>query len=102
MVWLWRLGFILFLFFKQKTAYVVGISDWSTDVCSSDLVVTGVQISAYRDGAARLPHLLDALLAATSVCRFRLTSIAPWELDAGLLDRQIGSASVRERVCQYV
>src|SRR3546814_3336818 len=27
-----------FFFFKQKTAYVVRISDWSSDVCSSDLV----------------------------------------------------------------
>src|SRR3546814_3706326 len=28
----------LFIFFKQKTAYEVRISDWSSDVCSSDLV----------------------------------------------------------------
>src|SRR3546814_4477423 len=27
-------------FFKQKTAYEMRISDWSSDVCSSDLVVT--------------------------------------------------------------
>src|SRR3546814_1161848 len=27
----------LFLFFKQKTAYEMRISDWSSDVCSSDL-----------------------------------------------------------------
>src|SRR3546814_4416957 len=26
-----------FFFFKQKTAYVMRISDWSSDVCSSDL-----------------------------------------------------------------
>src|SRR3546814_16209062 len=30
--------FILFVFFKQKTAYEMRISDWSSDVCSSDLV----------------------------------------------------------------
>src|SRR3546814_5183798 len=29
----------LFFFFKQKTAYEMRISDWSSDVCSSDLVV---------------------------------------------------------------
>src|SRR3546814_10610121 len=29
---------ILFFFFKQKTAYEMRISDWSSDVCSSDLV----------------------------------------------------------------
>src|SRR3546814_15392956 len=29
---------MLFFFFKQKTAYEMRISDWSSDVCSSDLV----------------------------------------------------------------
>src|SRR3546814_4255131 len=28
----------VFFFFKQKTAYEMRISDWSSDVCSSDLV----------------------------------------------------------------
>src|SRR3546814_5844104 len=31
-------GYISFFFFKQKTAYEMRISDWSSDVCSSDLV----------------------------------------------------------------
>src|SRR3546814_6207645 len=31
--------FAVFFFFKQKTAYEMRISDWSSDVCSSDLVV---------------------------------------------------------------
>src|SRR3546814_815282 len=30
-------GFVLVFFFKQKTAYGMRISDWSSDVCSSDL-----------------------------------------------------------------
>src|SRR3546814_10010058 len=29
--------FVLFFFFKQKTAYEMRISGWSSDVCSSDL-----------------------------------------------------------------
>src|SRR3546814_8750222 len=29
---------MLFFFFKQKTAYEMRISDWSSDVCSSDLM----------------------------------------------------------------
>src|SRR3546814_7165361 len=29
--------YLLFFFFKQKTAYEVRISDWSSDLCSSDL-----------------------------------------------------------------
>src|SRR3546814_5669128 len=30
--------FVSFFFFKQKTAYEMRISDWSSDVCSSDLL----------------------------------------------------------------
>src|SRR3546814_3136959 len=30
--------FLVFFFFKQKTAYEMRISDWSSDVCSSDLL----------------------------------------------------------------
>ena len=30
--------FFLFFFFKQKTAYEIGTGDWSSDVCSSDLL----------------------------------------------------------------
>src|SRR3546814_1092948 len=32
----------VFFFFKQKTAYEMRISDWSSDVCSSDLIGTRV------------------------------------------------------------
>src|SRR3546814_15363229 len=35
-------GWKYFFFFKQKTAYEMRISDWSSDVCSSDLVVVGL------------------------------------------------------------
>src|SRR3546814_4223497 len=34
------LGCFIFFFFKQKTAYEMRISDWSSDVCSSDLRMT--------------------------------------------------------------
>src|SRR3546814_9130512 len=30
---------VFFFFFKQKTAYEMRISDWSSDVCSSDLLI---------------------------------------------------------------
>src|SRR3546814_10559694 len=36
---------MLFLFFKQKTAYDMRISDWSSDVCSSDLQFTSAQMA---------------------------------------------------------
>src|SRR3546814_6998740 len=31
---------LVFFFFKQKTAYEMRISDWSSDVCSSDLTLS--------------------------------------------------------------
>src|SRR3546814_1572232 len=37
------LWIFVFFFFKQKTAYEMRISDWSSDVCSSDLTIKGVQ-----------------------------------------------------------
>src|SRR3546814_9379907 len=33
------LSTLVFCFFKQKTAYEMRISDWSSDVCSSDLAI---------------------------------------------------------------
>src|SRR3546814_5468138 len=36
----------LFFFFKQKTAYEMRISDWSSDVCSSDLCVLAACVEA--------------------------------------------------------
>src|SRR3546814_7250680 len=33
--------YVSFFFFKQKTAYEMRISDWSSDVCSSDLARRG-------------------------------------------------------------
>src|SRR3546814_5130064 len=39
-------GLLFFFFFKQKTAYEMRISDWSSDVCSSDLFVTGTPFEA--------------------------------------------------------
>src|SRR3546814_9190604 len=55
----------LFFFFKQKTAYEMRISDWSSDVCSSDLRDLALQalddsFLAFRFGEvtdhAELPH----------------------------------------------
>src|SRR3546814_2011980 len=41
-----------FFFFKQKTAYEMRISDWSSDVCSSDLAMVGVVDQAAQFGDA--------------------------------------------------
>jgi len=50
-----------------------------------EVVLTGVQLSAYRDGDARLPDLVRHILERTGVERLRLSSIAPWRLDDELL-----------------
>src|SRR3546814_10592471 len=42
----------LFFFFKQKTAYEMRISDWSSDVCSSDLAALYRSLPALRSGAS--------------------------------------------------
>src|SRR3546814_8577483 len=66
---------MFFVFFKQKTAYEMRISDWSSDVCSSDLNYLyelpgfNVSIAAELDGAVVAGVVLDVvrneLFAAT-------------------------------------
>lgn len=51
-----------------------------------EVVVTGVQISAYRWEENGLYDLLRAILEQTGIGRVRLTSIAPWRFDLRLLD----------------
>src|SRR3546814_1305007 len=58
----------MFFFFKQKTAYEMRISDWSSDVCSSDLA----EIAAGHDpglGLALAP--VDALQPGGDLGRLR-------------------------------
>src|SRR3546814_13650380 len=47
-----RLLLVFLFFFKQKTAYEMRISDWSSDVCSSDLFAAG------DEGFAQRPEIL--------------------------------------------
>src|SRR3546814_8234658 len=59
----------MFFFFKQKTAYEVRISDWSSDVCSSDLWLAGDTVIVRReppgppDAALPVPRTDPALAA---------------------------------------
>src|SRR3546814_9234895 len=48
-----------FFFFKQKTAYEMRISDWSSDVCSSDLVARPVRTGAARTERSIAPATPD-------------------------------------------
>src|SRR3546814_1603780 len=97
-----------FFFFKQKTAYEMRISDWSSDVCSSDLVDMQAALLPAIDqheqllGRAlrlvRAAQLLGVPVIATEHCVDKIgatcAALLPWV--------EIGRASGRERVCQYV
>src|SRR3546814_3256438 len=47
---------LVFCFFKQKTAYEMRISDWSSDVCSSDLPMHEVDLRAWRRQIGYVPQ----------------------------------------------
>src|SRR3546814_15362814 len=86
------------------------ISDWSSDVCSSDLVVAG------KDGAERAELDLVTLIVASAapppsaapeqaaLLRLCTTPLSVAELPAylSLPFSTIGRASCRERVCKHV
>src|SRR3546814_3979665 len=53
---------VVFVFFKQKTAYEMRISDWSSDVCSSDLLAEHTyDITEYVVDIAKKEGLADGL-----------------------------------------
>src|SRR3546814_9424811 len=58
---------LLFFFFKQKTAYEMRISDWSSDVCSSDLLEIRVVELEVGVAAAELVLLLPLDQAVLAV-----------------------------------
>src|SRR3546814_8887132 len=67
---------IVLLFYKQKTAYEMRISDWSSDVCSSDLC----SYSWVLSGSERwIGELVDAVLV-TAAAKTRVDECG----DAGL------------------
>src|SRR3546814_6376525 len=52
---------LIVFFFKQKTAYEMRISDWSSDVCSSDLSRVRTMISHLSTGLAEVEAQVAAL-----------------------------------------
>src|SRR3546814_4345996 len=100
------------LCFKQKTAYDMRISDWSSDVCSSDLVGSANKKLKVGDRVV-VPFTIvcgecdQCRRGNFSVCERtnRNKDIADkvfGHTTAGLYGYKIGRASRRERVCQYV
>src|SRR3546814_9608369 len=100
---------LLFFLFKQKTAYEMRISDWSSDVCSSDLVDSFISFDI--DGSSK------DVLSATERMKAHQVSDEVQILGKGFDDSldyilgayffeeggpELGRATCRARVSRYV
>src|SRR3546814_10055094 len=121
--------FVLFVFlFKQNTEYDMRISDWSSDVCSSDLTpqageipaalvarlalakseaVAGQEPGAWVIGSDQVAELDGAPLGKPGDRRRAIAQLASMSGRAvafrtAVAVVEIGRESCRERVCQYV
>src|SRR3546814_10910458 len=101
----------LCFFFKQKTAYEMRISDWSSDVCSPDLQdqttsAPAIKIKKYAN--RRLYNTAtSSYVTLENLCQMVKDGQDFVVEDAKTGDDitrsvQLGRASCRERVCQYV
>src|SRR3546814_4259808 len=91
-------------FVKQKTAYEMRISDWSSDVCASDLLgaIVSMEVNEVLNAGsgvvanppANVGDALDTLLGIYVEHSLHYLSKEMW--------RQLGRTSCRARVCQYV
>src|SRR3546814_3469022 len=92
--------------FKQKTAYEMRISDWSSDVCSSDLQEHAPEEQHGEQYVAPLGNRnvagLERDQQQPGEDRRRARAIADEERERGDSGDQIGRAPWRERVCPYV
>src|SRR3546814_9315205 len=96
---------ILFFFFKQKTAYEMRISDWSSDVCSSDLIIEIFRQQAaeakpgrFQDGHRKAG--METARVPRQWTRHPVPARTVWGGHSRAVE--IGRASCRERVCQSV
>src|SRR3546814_10782474 len=97
----------MIVFFKQKTAYEMRISDWRSDVCSSDLSPERVGREAAKGKQSGRTQEIQRLIARSlrSVCDMRLLGERQVTVDCDVLQAdggKIGRASCRERVCPSV
>src|SRR3546814_2848515 len=131
MFYSYQVYIVVVLFFKQKTGYEMRISDWSSDVCSSDLCVDHA-FQAVDDEEVTLLVVIAEVAGAEETLAVALEEdlrgffgsvpVAEEDLRPGGDDLagfvgaeflqsvgiddarvdEIGRASCRERVCQYV
>ena len=88
---------VFFFFFKQKTAYEIYQCDWSSDVCSSDLVIT--YNTAYPKNTARELRASNYTAVVNErITDFRIANPTAWQKTGPRKYPEIGRASCRERV----
>src|SRR3546814_8795729 len=112
---------LFFFFCRQKAAYEMLISDWSSDVCSSYLLCGAPQVAGQKFSRPLPRHLVRLtqhrrrMDGRERVCcerRVDRPAVVDGDADAApeqrlrggraKTDQQIGRASCRERVWQYV
>src|SRR3546814_1287930 len=104
--------YVVFLLFKQKTAYEMRISDWSSDVCASDLdrsehgrgkmlrvKMRQRTLAGLADPARRADGIDDIGFGHDAIPSFGERDLTGSHADRAV---EIGRASCRESVCKYV
>src|SRR3546814_11030644 len=89
--------FLIFFFFKQKTAYEMRISDWSSDVCSSDLADLPVVLIADIDRGGVIASLVGshAVLGEAEARRVAGYVVNKFRGDASLFDDGLAIVTAR-------
>src|SRR3546814_11135116 len=87
-----------FFFFKQKTAYEMRISDWSSDVCSSDLVQTEpylkARVTAFGELKTKADKKFDALVNSVKDLAMQIIETSPnIPTEAGIAIKTIENSS---------
>src|SRR3546814_13058783 len=110
-----------FFFFKQKTAYEMRISDWSSDVCSSDLwlqlvneldmfffswfyVLSVIVFVSKRQDRAWYRGIATFIagLMTYAISFYLIWEMLTYRQTGAHLASEIGRAKCRDSVCQYV
>src|SRR3546814_17953903 len=100
--------FLSFFFFKQKTSYEMRISDWSSDVCSSDLSISVLQLVPMWRFTERIVR--SGLVIAWRLATSPMSTSPPLEKattegvvrDPSLLGMTTGSPASRTETPEFV
>src|SRR3546814_2700199 len=92
-----------FFFFKQKTAYEMRISDWSSDVCSSDLLVFNntrvikARLLGCKESGGRIEVLVERITSPTTALAHIKASKSPKPGSTLILADDAFTATMRGR-----